>query len=67
MKRAVVTVFLVHGATQAPEPGVKLEVAASTDDGLREAAIEALRARGLAVRALSTGPSGLIAYARAER
>ncbi len=67
MKRATVTIYLVHGATQAPEPGLKLEVEASSDDGLREAATEALRQRGLTVRSLSFCPSGLLAYAEATR
>jgi hypothetical protein len=67
MKRATVTIFLVHGATQAPEPAFKLEVEAPSDDGLRDAATEALRQRGLSVRALSFGPAGLLAYAEVAR
>ena len=65
MRRSIVTVFLLRGAGQAPEPGPKLEVAAASDDGLRDAAREALRQRGLTVRALSFGPTGLVAYAEA--
>jgi hypothetical protein len=67
MRRSIVTVFLVRGASQAPEPGPKLEVSASSDDALRDAAREALRERGLVVRALSFGPTGLVAYAEAAR
>ena len=67
MRRSIVTVFLLRGLGQAPEPGPKLEVTAPSDDALREAARESLRERGLAVRALSFGPTGLVAYAEASR
>ena len=67
MGRSSVTVFLLRSSGQAPEPGPKLEVSATTDDGLREAAHKALVERGLVVRAVSFGPTGLVAYAEAPR
>lgn len=65
MRRATVTIYLVHSSSAAPEPGLQFEIEAKSDDGLRAAAVEALRQRGLRLRALSFGPTGLIAYAEA--
>lgn len=67
MARSSVTVFLLRSSGQAPEPGPKLEISAPTDDGLREAAQDALVERGFVVRAVSFGPTGLVAYAEGPR
>ncbi len=63
MRRTVVSVFVVRTPALAPEPGPQLSVEAAREDDLLEAAEVALRERGLKVRALSFGPTGLVAYA----
>jgi uncharacterized LabA/DUF88 family protein len=65
VKASVALFVLEHGAA-APEPAAPFEVEGERDDDLRAAAIEAIRARGLRVRAVSFGPRGLTAYAERE-
>lgn len=67
MERAAVVLFILRGPGLMPEPGPSLEVSAPTSDGLRDAAREAIKERGLALRAISFGPTGLVAYAEAPR
>lgn len=60
-----VSLFVV-GPNGVPEPASSFEVEASSDDPLRTAAADELRARGFRVRAVSFGPRGLTAYAERE-
>ncbi len=60
-----VSLFVV-APSGMPEPASSFEVEAASDDQLRTAAADDLRARGLRVRAVSFGPLGLTAYAERE-
>ncbi|ACY13276.1 hypothetical protein [Haliangium ochraceum] len=49
-----------------PTSAGSFAVEAATADGLRDAARDVIRERGLAVRAISFAPGGLVAYAKEQ-
>ena len=65
--RRILKTFVTSSAGSPPEPGPDIEIEAASEDGLLIAAHDVLAKRGQRVRALSFTPTGLVAYAEAER
>ena len=65
--RRILKTFIMSAAGSQPEPGPEIELDASSEDGLLLAAHDELAKRGQRARALSFTPTGLVAYAEAER
>ena len=68
--RRILKIFVIPSGKPTgtpPEPGPDIELEAASEDGLLLAAHEELARRGQRARALSFTPTGLVAYAEAER